>query len=569
MPGHRRRLVVLTAALGVCLGCPAKNPIRPPSPAVVPDGPRLLVLVAIDQFPYQYLARFDGQLQGGLRRLLDQGVLFENARYGHAVTVTAAGHTTLASGLHPSSSGIVENYWWDRKKGEPAYSFDDRKHLRSPANFVGTALPDWLKERDPRARVYAASGTDRAAIAMAGKHPDGAFWYDDKNGGFQSSTYYQAKLPAWVKAWNDERRVGRWFARPYEPLAPVIESADALGIQVLEEGILTQRYPLAFGGLAIAPDAGFFTDVGNSALSDAQVLDFARTLVESQELGQRDHLDYLAIGLSSLDLAGHRYGPQSPQVADTLLRVDRELGEFLSFLDQKVGRDRVMVALTSDHGVAPLPEQAQAQGLPAQRPDAADALCFQQAGERVRERFGLDRWVQEAFYLDHAAIAKAGADQAAVETAIARELETCDIVERVWTRTELEAPAGRDADPFEMLYRHSYYPGRSGDLMVQLVEYAIPGGIVATHGSPYDYDRHVPVFILLPGGAGGRISDQVGIVDLAPTLAGLVGITPPKVDGRDLSDLLIEKVPGARRHPAYVAPPPAKGSPHDRSTEVH
>lgn len=518
------------------------------------DGPRLVVLVAVDQFPYEYLARFDSVLTGGLRRLLDRGVLFENARYGHAVTVTAPGHATLASGLHPSSSGIVENYWYDRTKREPVYCFDDPQHGRSPVNLIGTAFPDWLKGGiDPGARVFAVSGKDRAAIAMAGHRPDGAYWYDDTTGGFESSSYYHAELPDWVRAWNDQRRVVRWFGQAYEPLPPVIERAAELGIEVLDQGVFTPRYPVAFGGSAIGPDSGFFEEIGNSPLLDELVLSFARTIVERQELGRRDHLDYLAIGLSSLDLSGHRFGPQSPQVADTLLRLDRELGEFLAFLDRTVGNDRVVVALTTDHGVAPIPEQRIALGMPAQRPDAGDQLCFQQAGERVRQRFGLDHWVLEGFYLDRDAIRAAGADPAAVATAIARELETCDIVERVWTAAELDTPASSEEEPFRLLYRHSFRPERSGDLMVQLVEYAIPAGLVATHGSPYDYDRHVPVFVMAPGIGAARIADEVGVVDLAPTLAGLLGIATPKVDGRDLTDLLLQKVPDAKRMPAFVA----------------
>ena len=218
-----------------------------------------------------------------------------------------------------------------------------------------------------------------------------------------------------------------------------------------------------------------------------------------------------------------------------------------------MGNDRVVVALTTDHGVAPIPEQRMALGLPAQRPDVGDQLCFQQAGERVRQRFDLDQWVLEGFYLDRDAIRAAGADPAAVATAIARELETCDIVERVWTAAELDTPASSEEEPFRLLYRHSFHPERSADLMVQLVEYAIPAGLVATHGSPYDYDRHVPVFVMAPGIGAARIADEVGVVDLAPTLAGLLGIATPKVDGRDLTDLLLQKIPGAKRMPAFAA----------------
>ena len=535
------------------LGC-KRPPEAPPSAPVTADGPRLVVLVAIDQFPYEYIPRFDTLFTGGLRRLLDQGVLFENARYGHALTITAAGHTTLATGLHPSSSGIVDNYWFDRQTKKMVYSFEDAKHERSPVNMKGTTLPDWLKGGpDPGARVYAVSGKDRAAIAMAGHKPDGAYWYDDKNGGFETSTYYVPALPDWVKAWNDQRRTDAFFGKAYEPLPPVVESAEALGIQELDEGPFTRRYPFVFGGPAIGPDLGFYEEVGNSPLLDELVLSFARTLVERHELGRREHLDYLAIGLSSLDLSGHRYGPQSPQVADTLLRVDRELGTFLDFLDRQIGKDRYVVALSSDHGVAPIPEQRLAQGLPARRPGAADALCFQQAGERVRTQFNLEHWVLEGFYLDRDAIKKAGADANEVEAAVARELETCDIIERVWTSAELQSAATDGEDAFRTLYRHSFDPDRSADLLIQLVEYAIPAGLIATHGSPYDYDRHVPIFVMAPGFGAARIADEVAIVDLAPTLAGLLGIPTPKVDGRDLTDLLLTQVTESRRLPAFAA----------------
>jgi predicted AlkP superfamily pyrophosphatase or phosphodiesterase len=571
MPRRRTRFWPwLAIGLAGCLGC-ARGPESAPPAPVTADGPRLLVLIAVDQFPYEYLARFDSLFTGGLRRLLDQGVLFENARYGHAVTVTAAGHTTIASGLHPSSSGIVDNYWYDRVKRQQVNGFDDPTHGRSPVNFLGTALPDWLKGGvDPGARVYAVSGKDRAAIAMGGHRPDGAFWYDDDDGGFESSTYYSAKLPDWVKAWNGQRRAERWFAKAYEPLPEVTQSVEALGLQVVDEGVLTQRYPIAFGGNAIAPDEGFFEALGNSPLLDDLVLSFARTIIERQELGRRDHLDYLAISLSALDLAGHRFGPQSPQVADTLLRLDLELGDFMSFLDRTVGPDRVLIALTSDHGVAPVPELRAAAGLPGRRPQVGDDLCFQQAGERVRTRFNLDRWVHDGFYLDRTAIQAAGADPAEVATAAARELETCDLVRHVWTRAELEASPPDDPDPFRALYRHSFHPDRSADLMVQLVEYAIPGGgAIANHGSPYDYDRHVPVFLFGPGLGTARVSDEIGVVDLAPTLAGLLGIATPKVDGHDLTGLLLERVPGAHRVPAFgsdrLTPEPSAAVPQGGS----
>ena len=288
------------------------------------------------------------------------------------------------------------------------------------------------------------------------------------------------------------------------------------------------------------PGASFFGSIRSSPAADDYLLELAKTLISEEELGQGERLDFLGLGLSVLDAVGHSFGPDSPEVADTLLRLDRSLGDFLTFVDRTIGLDRVVVGFSSDHGVMPIPELTQRQGGQAHRFEREDHLCIQRAGLTVERQMGLEDWVLQGFYLDRAAIEAAGATYEAVESALARELEKCEQVLRVWTRTELQGVRMDEPERFRRLYRHGFHPQRSADLKLQLLEGTIAAASSrATHGSPYDYDTHVPFIIVAPGLQPSVVDDPVRPVDLAPTLAGLLGIpTPDDLDGRDLRQIL-------------------------------
>ncbi len=534
------------------LGC-QKSPEPPPSLPVVQSGPRLLLLVAVDQLAFEYLGRFDPFFEGGLRQLMDQGVLFENANYDHALTATAAGHTAMASGLHPASSGIIGNEWYDRGLRSSLYSFEGREHLRSPQNLNGTGLADWLKELDPRSKAFTASAKDRSAIAMGGHAADAAYWFDKETGAFITGSYYTDRPPEWVEDFNRSRLTDRIFGDPWEPLPLTDEELDQLGIVEIDEGLFPRRFPHSIGNQSVAPGGSFYQGIYASPFVDTHLLEFAEALVDAEQLGQREHLDFLALGLSALDSVGHSFGPHSREAADVVLRLDRNLGRFLEFLDARIGLERVVIALTADHGVLPVPEYTSSLGLPGARMGAEDRVCFQRAGRAIAQRFFLEDWVMSGFYLDREMIEGAGADPEEVEAALARELEGCAIVERVWTRAELMNTRMDEPDRMRRLYRHSFHEERSPDLLVQKIPHAISSGsVLATHGSPYEYDTHVPLFFLVPGVPGGRVAEPVRIVDLAPTLAALVGIpTPERLDGRELTSLLEGTAQQAPFLPAY------------------
>jgi predicted AlkP superfamily pyrophosphatase or phosphodiesterase len=536
MRSFRRSAAGLLAGLVVASGCAAPPP---------PEGtPRLVVLIVVDQMRYDYLVRFGPLFSGGLRRLLDESVSFTDARHDHAITTTAPGHATLATGLYPSHHGIVDNYWTERGDGDRTYAVGDSRYGRSPRHLLAPTLGDWFKRASGRSKVFAASGKDRAAILLGGRRADGVFWFDEEKGGFTTSRYYPAR-PRWLADFNGRHPADELFGAAWEPLPETAEVlADpqrraAFGIEDLDRGLFPRPFPHPLGGLAFAPGEDFYGALFDSPLQDALLARLAVTLIDAEGLGADAYPDLLALSFSAVDEVGHAYGPDSPEILDTLLRLDRSLGEVLDAVDRRIGRRQVVVALSADHGVLPLPEVRRFHGLPGRRIDAGTVRCFQQAGERLSRRLGEGRWLTADGSIDEKTLAASGRGRAEVEQAARREIESCPGVERVWTRTELASGAAA-ADPVGRLYAHSFHPQRSGDLLVQFEEYFLPRlGDGTTHGSPYDYDTHVPWLLRLPTGGPAAISQRVSTVDVAPTLATLAGVAPPPgLDGVDRRPLL-------------------------------
>lgn len=520
-----------------------------------PDAPRLILLISVDQMRRDYLDRFGDLYSGGLRRLLDESVSFDQAYHEHALTVTAPGHATLSTGLYPRHHGIIDNRWFEAD-GSRVYCVDDEEHGSSPAKLEGSTLGDWLKSVSPASKVYGASGKDRSAILMAGRGADGAFWYDSDAGAFTSSGYYPGGEPEWLAELDLGARADAVFGQPWTPL----ESTAAVGveraIEEIDEGLFAQRFPHLGGGLTLAPGEGFYYDLAVSPFLDTHLGDFARALIREEGLGADGIPDVLALSFSATDTVGHDFGPNSPEVLDTLLRLDATLGVLLDFLDAEIGLDRVLIALSADHGVVPVPEYQEAHQLPGRRANAQDALCWHRAGIQLAEahdgRFPITPWrfVDRELIGGVEKVGSTTADPAQVSRqieAVLAELrpllEACPGVARVWTRGELEGDT-EPADPMGRLFYRSFHPERSSDFLVQFEEgYLSYSGVRTTHGSPYPYDTHVPWLLRLPSGVAASIGDPVATVDIAPTLATLAGIpVPADRDGRERTAMLPEAV---------------------------
>lgn len=530
----RRGSTLALAVAGVLLwSCPA----APPAPPLAPDAPRLILFVAIDQARADYLERFRPLLRHGLRRLLEESVDFTAAHHDHANTSTSPGHATLATGRHPSGNGIVGNYWVDRETGKDVYAASDENGVRSPARLLASTLGDWQKAASPRSLVFAAAGKDRSAVLLGGRRADGVFWFDDDSGDFVTSSYYPDRERPWLEAFLAERHVDRHFGEVWEPLPEVVEHAAEYGVEALDEGIFRTDFPHPIGGASLAPDWSFYNGVYGSPLVDAYLADFAQALIAGEGLGEDDYPDVLLLSFSALDGVGHRYGPDSPELLDALLRLDLVLGELLDFVDARIGLDRVLVTLSSDHGVGPVPEVLAAHGGDGRRFGAAEIRCVQEAGNRLREEMGDEDWILDDFYLDARLAEERGVELGTLEDALRRHLEECPGIARVWTRSELLA--GSTDDPMARLFVHAFHPERSADLMVELEPNVLPYSTVrANHGTPHPYDTHVPWLLRLPGGQGREVAERVHTVDVAPTVAALIGLpVPDDVDGVDRSGL--------------------------------
>lgn len=543
------RTILLLALALTALACarPATEPPLPPAKERG-EGPSLVMFLVVDQLRADYLVRFRPLLDGGLAWLLDNGVVFTEGRHDHSATETAPGHATLATGSHPAHSGIPANNWYEIASGTEMYSGGTGSDI-GPGNLRVPTLGDWMKAADRRSKVFSASRKDRSAIMLGGRRADGAYWYDWRIGGFRSSPYYRDALRSWLMEFNSERRLDRFFGLGWEELEGAPQPGE-YGIVKADTGAFELGFPHAVAPLGAEPGPIFYSAVGDTPFVDWLLADFAQRIVESEELGADGNVDLLALSFSALDYVGHEYGPDSREVVDALRRLDRALMELIEFLDDEVGLEHVVFVLSSDHGVVPLPEVLRAEGIDARRLGAEDYRCVQQSGRKLRDRLGDYTWfidsLEEAFdfYVNPDAIGVSGVSRATVEREMAGILEACDAVQKVWTADEIAAIVDPAPGSVEALLAHSFVPDRSPHLLLQLKPNYLPYlGMGTSHGSAYDYDLRVPIIFAATGIGPGTVEGPALTVDVAPTLADMIGIVPPpSIDGRSLKP----RMPSAR-----------------------
>jgi hypothetical protein len=514
---------------------------------------KLAVLVVIDQFRGDYLQRW-GHLfgAGGFRRLMTQGAHFTDCHYPYANTMTGPGHATLATGCVPAKHGIVANDWYDRRSGVvycaslPRYrqtppSLGRTRGGPTPERLLSPTLADALKEATHgQGRVVALSLKDRSSVLPGGRRPDACYWVDGE-GRFVTSTYYRERPHEWVTAFNRSGAADRWLGATWDKLRPDLDYERYSGPDDAPgegKGVYQGRsFPHPLDGGPRKSKRDYYSALANSPFGNDLLLALTRRAIEEEKLGRHGSLDLLSVSFSSNDLIGHTWGPDSQEVLDVTLRTDRVIEELLDLLDAKVGRDRYTLVLSADHGVCPLPEASRAKGREAQRiaPDrlrkGAEEHLNQMFPAKSGER-GSGQWIESSvsnmLYLNRKLLLARGAEQAKVEKALATWLAAQPGIHSAWTRTELLA--GR-VDEIGERVRSSFHPERSGDVMLVLKPYHLLGGTLASgtnHGTPHDYDTHVPLLVfgpgVKPGVRGERISPEVAPVVLAKAL----GIAPPR-----------------------------------------
>lgn len=516
-------LALLLTALGGCTTSTAE-----------PSEVHLVVALAVDQLRADLLERYDTLFTGGFRRLLDEGHRFPNAVHDHAVTETAAGHATLSTGVLPSRHGIVSNNWFELRDGawtgvyavsDPSSAIGGEPDLpgRSPANLKRDGLADWVRAADPGADVVSVSRKDRAAITMAGHARGYVYWVAPESGRFVTSAYYTDHDPEWITRFNQGTLRSFYADSVWNEEWPEIGRAASRYDTAAYEGDGVHSYfPHRFVDETDRWDSvGFNLWVANTPALDRASLALAEEAITILRMGMEQDVDYLSVSLSQTDIIGHDYGPLSREQLDNLLKLDRELGAFLDFLDERVGAGRWVLALSADHGTLTAPEYLQELGIEAGRTTPEQLQTLRETVRSVADLPEEER-----------------------APALVERLQALPFVADAALEMEPDAMHAQ-ADSFAQLYAHSYYEGRrTGVLAAQGVEVrlrenyllATEGGRGSTHGSPYLYDRNVAFMFLGAGVAPGISSERARTVDYAPTLAALAGIpTPDDLDGHALN----------------------------------
>jgi predicted AlkP superfamily pyrophosphatase or phosphodiesterase len=526
--------------------------------------PKLVLQITVDQLrgdlPTRYLDRLG---KGGFRYLLEKGTYYSNAHYRHANTETAVGHATLFTGADPSRHGLIGNSWIDQSTGKFVYNTeDDRHHLIgkdpkphkgvSPRNLLASTIGDELVVSNAgRSRVFSVSIKDRGAI-IPGGHAGKAFWYSKSSGDFVTSTYYYDEYPQWVKDWNKLKPADQYRGKTWELLNDrSTYVAGKMDDRPYEANFppLGRTFPHHFGDNKYLYLILTLTPVG-----DELTLDFAKSLIENEKVGQKDATDFLAISFSATDYIGHLFGPSSLESEDNILRLDRTLADLFKFIDKKVGLKNTLIVLSADHGAPEAPEYMTSLGMESGR---FDFTYFREQGPlnvALTKRFGRDDLIathsHPYLYLNLEAIGAAKLDVGVVENFIAEELMKIPGIAFAQTRSDLLA--GRISNsPLQIQIRRNFHPTRSGHIHLVQEQYwflhstdeASKMGldsIAAIHGSPWTYDTHVPIFFAGQDVPAQTITRRVEPSDIAATIAAYLNIKIPSGSiGNPLEDVLI------------------------------
>ena len=526
-----------------------------PAAVAAPPPPKLVVAIVVDQFSAELFQRYRASFTGGLKRLGD-GIAFTGYQ-SHAATETCPGHSTILTGRHPAATGIVANTWFDARTGSNIYCVAVRgtadPDARGPQNLRVSTFGDWLKQAQPAARVVSISGKDRAAIMLGGHKADAVYWWNDGIG-FTTSSYAGPATPAVTAPARafDTALFARWKAAP-----PALWPTD---ISAACQALVA---PHMFGKLAVSgkvpPDLSLTVENGDflnrtdfqdqlrvSPIFDPIALDFADQTIDRMRLGRGAATDLLAISLSSTDYIGHRYGNGGAEMCVQMAALDQALARLLAKLDS-IGVPYV-VALTADHGGIDAAERAAEHGLAAHRIDPGAFVKALNDALKAQLHLDFDAIVGDDPQQLTINVGTDDALRAKVRDAAIVWLKQRPEVAAVFTADETAAatpPPGKPADQLSVVERfhESYDKERSGDIQVELTQYASvgmprgPGDTVAGHGSPWDYDRRVPILFWWPGVTAVDRGEPIETVDIAPTLAAIANVPTPQIDGKCLASV--------------------------------
>jgi predicted AlkP superfamily pyrophosphatase or phosphodiesterase len=535
---------------------------------------RLVVQITVDQLrgdlPWRHMDQFG---KGGFRYLADKGVWYTNAAYQHANTETIVGHTSLATGTIPAIHGMVGNIWFDRDSSELVYNIEDPRYAllsadagvdksreidptqrvastdgRSPRGILSSTFADELANRyGGGSKIFAVSIKDRGSVPLAGRSGK-AFWFSKSSGNFVTSNFYFERYPDWVSAWNDADKLDTYADRSWT----LLNAAESYQ-HITEDDSpwetdfpgFSRTFPHAWGERG---GKYFTTLLTVSPAGDELTLDFAKTLVNAEEMGQDAVPDYLSISFSSTDYVGHLFGSSSLEMEDNLLRLDRILAGLFSFIDKNVGLKHTLIVLSADHGGPEVPGYLRSLGDDVEHVDREDfdTVALNSA---LRGTTGLDMDLVKTFftpyiYLDQELIANKGLDLPGIQRQVAELVMQNPAVFSAYAAADIEANR-LPKSSLAAMAAANYYPRRSGDVHVVFRSQEFIADfdgltVAATHGSPWHYDRHVPVVFAGSNLKPARVSRAVTPYDIAATMANRLNIEAPS---GSIGEVLPEVVP--------------------------
>jgi len=500
------------------------------------NRPKLVVGIIVDQMRYDFLFRYwDKYSTTGFRRMIEEGYLCRNVHYDYIPTYTGPGHASVYTGTPPSVHGIVSNDWFDRGAGKTIYCVSDTTvkgvggtGKMSPRNLCTTTIPDELRLASKmKSKVVGIALKDRGAILPAGHSANAAYWIDT-SGNWVSSSYYMLNLPAWVKDFNKRNLQTEYLSQPWKTALPIEQYTESTSDNnTFEEPYLTELKPVFPHNLPAIrkadPDLLKRTPFGNTMTKE-----FALATIKGEELGHSGETDFLCISFSSTDYVGHQFGIDAIETEDTYLRLDLDLSELFMFLDKWVGKDNLLVFLTSDHGAAHNSEYLKAQKIPAGVIDGQK--LNKQLTALLDTLYGKGKYINamssHAIYLNNNELVEKNINRKAIEETIKAFLLSTSGIADVSTAEDLLT--GPENQSQRTMLRAGMNPSRAADiyftLKPQWMDYNLTG---TTHGSGYDYDTHVP--LLFWGGKipNGNSEEYHSITDIAPTVCTYLNISYP------------------------------------------
>jgi predicted AlkP superfamily pyrophosphatase or phosphodiesterase len=506
----------------------------------IEDQPKLVVGIVVDQMRHNYLPLYwDDFKEGGFKRLIKEGFSFANHHYNYFPTYTGPGHAAIYTGTTPSVNGIVGNSWYDRSIDDGMYVVSDSTVMTvggdgdegemSPVNLISTTVTDQLKLASPASKVIAVSIKDRSAILPAGHLADGAFWFNDQ-GNFITSSWYMDELPQWIREFNESDIVEELSSKTWNTLLPMDRYNESNPDNTPYESKFPYKEKPVFPYVLSDYPADAAADLLKSTpFGNTLVKELAKKAIEAKNLGADETVDFLAVSFSSTDYVGHGFGPHSVELQDTYLRLDRELADLLNYLDEKVGKGNYLVFLTADHGAVDVPAELMDKGLPGGYFDSENAL--KKLSEHLKENYGDAEWIEayenQQVYLNRELVEKRDLSLKEMQRETAKFLLKFEGV--LSTNIAFNFLYKDYTQGLQAMYQRGFMYGRSGDVYIQLK----PGWLDSnyhtgtSHGSPYNYDTHVPLIFYGWNIPHGKTTRRTAIPQIAPTISAMLNIGFP------------------------------------------